>query len=648
MTVFLYAFTFAVFLIKYLLLYTFYSLNMSDSECPMRNKHSIIDSFSEIVGLVPIPHPPISDTLYCGFLLPIEYLDKSHQRTIAQNVSDDLELVKLTEETSNQKPMYEYFAEPLNDFGKMLIPEVAKRYTTDIGFLEDTQTVVLNQSAVSSSPFDKEKTARFMEIWKEIKEDKSFLDRHNFMEFKILEDLNKSRAFLNVYSVLNLLSPIYSLIIPLIILLLPFVLLKIWKTPITFNVYLDTLREVGKQHFIGKILNIRKLTFDNVLYAFCIGGMYILQTYNQVVSCIKLTKTIKRMNLNLLFLRDYLEDVLLSMDEFIKSNSGLPYYSDFCQDVHSHRLVLTDLREMIGSNLTPHSWSIQKIFQLGHMFDCYYQLYSSIDYEASLRYSIGYVGYIDILLGISRGHQNGILGKTKFCQMENLGEDASHIKTRFIDQYYPTTVVSNNCIKNTVDAGKNIIITGVNASGKTTTLKSTALNIIFSQQFGFGFYKSGVLTPYSHIHSYLNIPDTSGRDSLFQAESRRCKEILDKILQSSNEETHFCIFDELYSGTNPTEAEKSAYGLLKFLSRKQNVKFILTTHYVNVCRKFRKSEYVKNYKMVVNVQDNGEFVYTYRLSEGISKMEGGIAILRNMDYPVEILDAISGRKYSRK
>jgi hypothetical protein len=37
------------------------------------------------------------------------------------------------------------------------------------------------------------------------------------------------------------------------------------------------------------------------------------------------------------------------------------------------------------------------------------------------------------------------------------------------------------------------------------------------------------LSPFDHIHSYLNIPDTSGRDSLFQAEARRCKEILDCI-----------------------------------------------------------------------------------------------------------------------
>ena len=78
------------------------------------------------------------------------------------------------------------------------------------------------------------------------------------------------------------------------------------------------------------------------------------------------------------------------------------------------------------------------------------------------------------------------------------------------------------------------MITGPNASGKTTILKTTLFNIILSQQVGFGFYSSATINPYKYIHCYLNIPDTSGRDSLFQAEARRCKEILDSVKNSKD------------------------------------------------------------------------------------------------------------------
>jgi DNA mismatch repair ATPase MutS len=162
---------------------------------------------------------------------------------------------------------------------------------------------------------------------------------------------------------------------------------------------------------------------------------------------------------------------------------------------------------------------------------------------------------------------------------------------------------------------KNIIITGPNASGKTTILKSTLINVIFSQQFGCGFYDEATIVPYKHIHSYLNIPDTSGRDSLFQAESRRCKEILDIIQETEStmsNSRHCCIFDELYSGTNPEEAVESAYSFLLYLSKFDNVDFILTTHYFEVCKRFKKSDRVDNYKMDVAVDELGKIKYTYK------------------------------------
>ena len=148
-----------------------------------------------------------------------------------------------------------------------------------------------------------------------------------------------------------------------------------------------------------------------------------------------------------------------------------------------------------------------------------------------------------------------------------------------------------------------MIITGPNASGKTTILKSTLINIIFTQQFGCGFYDSAKFSPFKHIHCYLNIPDTSGRDSLFQAEARRCKEILD-VITSNKKDSHFCAFDELYSGTNPEEAETSAAAFMLYLQKYKNVSSLLTTHFVKVCKKLDKIKGIENCKMVAEKNEN--------------------------------------------
>jgi DNA mismatch repair ATPase MutS len=165
----------------------------------------------------------------------------------------------------------------------------------------------------------------------------------------------------------------------------------------------------------------------------------------------------------------------------------------------------------------------------------------------------------------------------------------------------------------------------------------------------------------------LNIPDTSWRDSLFQAESRRCKEILDKLSGGQSPPVrHFCIFDELYSGTNPYEAIASAYGYIMYLTKHDNVDFMLTTHYIQLCKllqsqktesesdkrekianKSTESESngtngtnkIRNLHMDVADRGNYDFKYLYTLRPGISGIKGGIKVLYDLQYPASIVDA---------
>jgi len=216
-------------------------------------------------------------------------------------------------------------------------------------------------------------------------------------------------------------------------------------------------------------------------------------------------------------------------------------------------------------------------------------------------------------------------------------------KTNFKNSYFSELLkdTSNNIVKNSYKFDNNLILTGPNAAGKTTILKSTLFNILLSQQIGCGFFDKAESKIYDYLHCYINIPDTSGRDSLFQAEARRCKEILN-IIRDNDDKNHFCVFDELYSGTNPEEAVTSAAALLNHLNKKNNVNYILTTHYYKLCNKLDKN-ISKNYHMEIkkNKDNDDDFKFTYKIKKGISKIKGGLKVLRDLDYPEDIITTLS-------
>jgi hypothetical protein len=336
-----------------------------------------------------------------------------------------------------------------------------------------------------------------------------------------------------------------------------------------------------------------------------------------------------KINDYLLEMRDYINYSINNMECFINLNKEFTCYSGFCNDISKHCIELQKMKVLLN-RIQPFELSFKKLLDMGYLLKCYYELHSHKEWETSLLFSFGFEGYMNNLLGVFENLENKNVSFADFdlsgnCKIEK--------------QYYPP-LIDENPVKNDCKLDKNMIISSPNAGGKTTIIKSTTLNIIFSQQLGCGFYKSCILNPYTHIHSYLNIPDTSGRDSLFQAESRRCKEIIDIINQSKPNSRHFGIFDELYSGTNPKEATKSAYAFLLYLSEKNNVNFMLTTHYVAICSKFKKSNRIQNYKMVVENLENGGLKYTYKMKKGISKIQGAVKILEQMDYPKEIIDNV--------
>ena len=332
-------------------------------------------------------------------------------------------------------------------------------------------------------------------------------------------------------------------------------------------------------------------------------------------------------------MKEFADYSIVNYDAFLsKYQDSLEHYAQFCGDIVVHRGYMVQLQDDLAA-IKPFEFSIGKCFSVGHLLKCYYGLFDIEEHRRAIIYAIGFDSYLNLMSGLNSRLVAGHMNRGAFA----------HGKTRFVGQAYPSNVGSEGCVVNTMDLSANVIITGPNASGKTTQLKATAINIILTQQFGVGFYESCELMPYTHIHSYLNIPDTSGRDSLFQAEARRCKEILDVVQTADSDTTHhFCVFDELFSGTNAEEATTASFGFLKYLQGFANVDFILTTHFVKLCQKVEKEPTLRiaNYKMDAELCDK-EIIFTYEMVGGISKIKAAKLILAQMGFPDEILQGMA-------
>jgi len=67
------------------------------------------------------------------------------------------------------------------------------------------------------------------------------------------------------------------------------------------------------------------------------------------------------------------------------------------------------------------------------------------------------------------------------------------------------------------------------------------------------------------------------------------------------------------------------------------VNFVLTTHYLDLCKRLDTQPGINNVHMEV-IEEGTDFKYTYKLKKQVSTVKGGVKVLRDLDYPKEIIE----------
>lgn len=238
---------------------------------------------------------------------------------------------------------------------------------------------------------------------------------------------------------------------------------------------------------------------------------------------------------------------------------------------------------------------------------------------------IGQIGYIETAMAIGafrHSLENG------YCVPELLEESEGAVTFAIQEGYHP---LLSNPVKNSILAHRGVLLTGSNASGKSTFLKMAAVNAIMAQTIHTCTADS-YRAPRFAIYSSMSL-----RDDIESGESYYIVEIkaLKRILQAAKESSGrvLCFVDEVLRGTNTVERIAASTQILKSLAG-TNLLCFAATHDIELTQ-LLEEEY-DNYHFEEDIRE-GDIFFHYKLLSGKATSRNAIKLLQIIGYDEQII-----------
>lgn len=189
--------------------------------------------------------------------------------------------------------------------------------------------------------------------------------------------------------------------------------------------------------------------------------------------------------------------------------------------------------------------------------------------------------------------------------------------------YHP---LIEHAVKNDYVMKKSMLITGSNASGKSTFLRTVALNTLLAQTI-YTTCSEEFTTSFHRIYSSMSLTDNLlNGESYYIAEIKAIKRIVDSAKEEGP--SILCFVDEVLRGTNTVERIAASSQILKYLSE-SGVLCMAATHDEELTG-ILDAEF-ENYHFEEELQ--GEtLVFRYQLLPGKAKTKNAILLLKMLSF----------------
>jgi len=415
-----------------------------------------------------------------------------------------------------------------------------------------------------------------------------------------VNNLNNYRSFLDLYHIYKIIFvPISCFIYPISIIVAPFFYIK---KQLNFNISIYQYLKIF-YHMIKMMIkptgNLKKDLFKFISFLVYVF-IYIYSIYQTFI----ISYIIYQMRDKLLAKMKGLVDFIKTSILIIKSsnNSWIPYY----------------LYE-INKNL-----HLEELEKLNYDLSTIFKLWMNENLKEKILIILKIIYTLDAINIITK------LKKDKYWCLPNYSNETKILAIR--------NPILNIQQPNPVSLEKNIIITGVNAGGKTTYVKSIASNIILSQSLGIINALKGDIIIYDALISIMRIKDEVGVSSYFEAETSYCNkmiEIADEI--SKKGKRGVFILDEPMHSTPPLEAISVAYSITKYLGNLKGIRLIITTHFHKLIELEKNNNFINLSVSATKINEKYEF--DYKIKKGGSRQTIAIELLEKHKLKEEIINS---------
>jgi DNA mismatch repair ATPase MutS len=287
------------------------------------------------------------------------------------------------------------------------------------------------------------------------------------------------------------------------------------------------------------------------------------------------------------------------------------------------RMTYFQFESKIQGDIGVIAWFPLEILKIAFLFEPQL-LFHVLDRLDSKRKEIGrifqFVGQVDALVSIA-ALRNGV---KNYC-VPVIHEENKKLKVANV--YHPLIL---NCVRNSIVVGeKSILLTGSYMSGKTSFIRTIAINAITGLTLNTCFADEFSLCRMK-IFSAIRISDDLLNDKSYYFEE--VLTIREMISASESGSANLFLLDEIFKGTNTIERIAAGKSVLSYLNKGNNIVFV-STHDIELADLLNNEYELYHFSELV---DHQTVDFDYLLKPGKLKNRNAIRILQINNYPEEV------------